>query len=72
MACKPGMAVLMTASGSLAYRKITAEISLKSTASRARSSTFATKLALSQITHVVSLIYRLKYCMPLMEMNFKI
>ena len=54
------MALLMTASGSLAHRQILPVISSKSTVSQAKWSTFATNHALSKITHTLRRIVLLK------------
>ena len=56
MAREPDVALFMTASGSLALRKILADISSKSTALRVMLSTFTIYHALLKIIHTLSRI----------------
>ena len=56
-ALEPAKALLMTAAGSMANRKVLAEISLELTTLQSIQSTFSTKNALSKILHAFSCIY---------------
>ena len=56
MTYKPNVALLINASGSLAHRKIFAEISLESRASQVMPLTFSTECGILNVIHAVCCI----------------